>query len=674
MSLALQAETPPLGGSHADAGPWSPDASLGTPGIRAQVDPHGIVLLTVDLPGQSANTMSVAFKEELRSVVERLEQRPDLRGVVITSAKKTFFAGGDLRILIAVQPSQAQSFFDGLEWFKQTLRRLERLPIPVAVAINGAALGGGWEIGLCAHARFCLADERIPLGLPEAMLGLLPGAGGVNRMVRLLGLRRALPLLMDGRSFSPSQALSMGLLRGTAPDMPAVIEQARRWVREHPTPVVPWDQPGFEIPGLRRELPEVLRTAALQVLAHDQGRDPARQAILAAAVEGACLDMDSALRVETRYLTSLATQPVAKNMIQTHFFDATDIRGGKGRPADAPRADLRRIGLEVRTPGAPTLVLAHAAKRLHTVLHAPDAAALAAGQEALTDLLRQAVKAKRLTQERADAAPALVSGHIEEPGGQAAPEDLQIVATDTPSPTGGTPSLVVLRAESSATPCVDERPALRFIPALDGSLVEVVHSAHTPVACVAAAYDYVQLIGKTPVLVRESAGVEGAGEGYVARLGRAAGAEAGLLRQQGASDALIENASVQTGLVHGPLSLAERFGVALPPAAPGAAAAQATPEVREIQDRILFTIALTAARCLETGAIGSVREANIASILGVGFPRWTGGALQYVQQYGIARFVQQAEALAAQLGERFVPCAWLRHLAEQQATTLEVAP
>lgn len=639
--------------------------ALGTPGIQAQLDDEGIALLTVDLPGQSANTMSVAFKEELRTVVERLEQREGLRGVVITSAKKTFFAGGDLRILIAVQPAQAQSFFDGLEWFKQTLRRLERLPIPVAVAINGAALGGGWEICLCAHARFCLADERIPLGLPEATLGLLPGAGGVNRMVRLLGLQRALPLLMDGRSFSPSAARAMGLLHGTAPDMPAVIEQARQWIREHPTPVVSWDQPGFEIPGLRRELPEVLRTAPEQVLARDHGRDPARQAILAAAVEGACLDIDSALRVETRYLTSLATQPVAKNMIQTYFFDASDIRGGKGRPADAPRAELRRIGLDVRTPGAPALVLAHAAKRLHTVLQAPDAAALEACQRDVDDLLRQAVSAKRLTQERADAASALVSTHIAEPGREAATEDLRITVADTPAPAGGALSVVLLRAQEGAAPSTDERPALRFIPGVDGGLVEVVHSPRTPVAAVAAAYDYVQLIGKTPVLVRDT------GEGYVARLGRAVATEAGLLRQQGVADALIENASVQTGLAHGPLALAERFGVALP-AAPEKVD-QPLPDVREIQDRVLFAIALTAARCLEEGAIASVREANIASILGIGFPRWTGGALQYIQQYGIARFVHRADTLAAQWGERFAPCALLRTRAEQQAATIEVA-
>ncbi|MDO9434671.1 enoyl-CoA hydratase-related protein [Hydrogenophaga sp.] len=588
--------------------------TLSTPGIHAQVD-DGIALLTIDLPGQSANTMSVAFKEELRTVVERLEQAQGLRGIVITSGKKTFFAGGDLRTLIAVQPAQAPSFFDGLEWFKQTLRRLERLPIPVAVAINGAALGGGWEICLCAHARFCLADERIPLGLPEATLGLLPGAGGVNRMTRLLGLQRALPLLMDGRSFSPAKAQATGLLQGTAPDMAAVIALAHQWVLEHPHPVVPWDQPGFEVPDLRRDLPQVLRSAALHVIARDHGRDPARQAILAAAVEGACQDIDTALRIETRYLTSLATQQVAKNMIQTVFFDAADIRNGKGRPADGPRTELGTIGVDERLPDASALAQLHAAKRLSTGLRNDDTAAS---------------------------------------------DGLLLTVADSPLRPPGTPCAVVLPALSSAGKL--DLPALRFAPDVQGSLVEIVFTAQMPDTDVALIYDYVQRIGKTPLLVCD------AGEGYVARLGRAAAHEAGTLRQQGASDALIENASLQTDLAQGPLSLAERFGVALPVWQTGA---EPLPTVREIQDRILFAVALEAARCLETRRIASVREANIGSLLGIGFPRWTGGALQYIQQYGIARFVQSADALAARLGDRFTPCALLRELAARNAVRIE---
>jgi 3-hydroxyacyl-CoA dehydrogenase/enoyl-CoA hydratase/3-hydroxybutyryl-CoA epimerase len=650
MSLARTPEEARTAGRLAEG--LSESAALGTTGIQARVD-DGVALLTIDLPGQSANTMSVAFKEELLIVVERLERSDGLRGVIITSAKKTFFAGGDLRTLIAVQPTQAQSFFDGLEWFKQTLRRLERLPIPVAVAINGAALGGGWEICLCAHARFCLADERVPLGLPEATLGLLPGAGGVNRMVRLLGLQRALPLLMDGRSFSPSQALAMGLLQGTAPDMLAVIELARQWIDRHPKPVVPWDQPDFEIPNLRGELPQVLRSAAVQVLARDHGRDPARQAILSAAVEGARLDIDSALRVETRYLTLLATQQVAKNMIQTFFFEASDIRGGKSRPGDAPRAELRKIGLDVRTPGAAALALAHASTRIHTVLRADDAAQIDACRREIDSLLREAVNKRRMTQARADASAALVSTHVAQSGHEAMTEDLLLTMGDGP--------LHAVRMRGAPT---DDLPALRFIPGVEGALVEVVHGPRTPASTLAVVYDYVQLIGKTPVLVCD------AGEGYVARLGRAAATEGGLLRQQGASDALIENASLQTDLAQGPLALAERFGVALPPRQAGTSP---LPEVREIQDRILFAVALAAARCLEAGVVASVREANIGSILGIGFPRWTGGALQYIQQYGIARFVQHADALAARLGDRFTPCALLRGLAERNAALFEEA-
>ncbi len=646
---------------------------LSTEGIRASVD-DGIALLTIDLPGQSANTMSAAFKAELRVVVERLrqatEQAAGLRGVILTSAKKTFFAGGDLRTLIAVRPDQGQSFFDGLQSFKQTLRALERLPIPVAVAINGAALGGGWEICLCAHARFCLDDDKLLLGLPEATLGLLPGAGGVNRMTRLLGLARALPYLIEGRSFSPSQALGMGLLQGIAPDMPAVLAQARRWIDAHPVPCVPWDRDGFVIPKLRHDLDDVMQRWPLRLLAQGQGCYPARQAILAAAVEGACLDIDTALRVETRYLTHLATQQVAKNMIQTFFFEASDIRGGKTRPADVPRIDPRKVALHAGVSGAAALAFSQASRRLCTTLWAAEPHVLDACRASIDALLADAVHRGRMTAERAEAAAGLIG--VQVPGEPSWPAGADLVllgpaqAAAAASEPRDVPHVVVLDESEAATQVPAHLPALRLVGGVTGTLAEIVHGPATSPTALAAAFGYAQVTGRTPVHVRDS------GPGYVARLVRAAAQEGAIMRRQGASDALIENACEQTDMARGPLAMAAALDLEMP-ADLASASSQPAPQLREIQDRMLFIMALEALRCLEDGVVASVAEANIGSIAGAGFPRWTGGALQYIHQYGLERFVAHADRLAASLGERFAPTRLLRELAARGAQRVEVA-
>lgn len=643
---------------------------LSTDGIRASVE-DGIALLTIDLPGQSANTMSVAFKAQLREVVGRLQRAEGLRGVILASGKKTFFAGGDLRTLIAIQPDQARSFFDGLELFKQTLRALERLPFPVAVAINGAALGGGWEICLCAHARFCLADERVLLGLPEATLGLLPGAGGVTRMTRLLGLAAALPYLVEGRTFSPAQALGLGLLQGTAADMDGVLALARDWISRHPRPTAPWDRGDDAAPCLERDLPQVLRSAPLQLLARGQGRYPARQAILAAAVEGACLGIDDALRVETRYLTRLATQQVAKNMIQTFFFESGELKGGKVLPGDVPRVDPRRVALHAGMPAAPALAFAQASRRLRTTLWSARSAELAGCRAAIAARFEDGVRRGRMTAERAQSAMALIDEHVPVPGGATVPEGCDVVVLDEalvggwPGRDAGAPPwwIVVLPSGSAPGSASEPFPGLRFVPDLEGGLVEVVHGPQADPAAIAMAHAYAQAIGRTPILVRDDAG------GYVRRLVQAAVAEAAALRSEGASDALIENACEQTDMLRGPFALAEQFGIEMVPVV---ARGDNPPPLRDVQDRMLFALALEAARCLERGIVASVAEANIGSILGVGYPRWTGGALQYIHQYGLERFVSHAERLAADGAPRFSPPPLLRRLVAQGAQRIEV--
>ena len=213
-----------------------------TDAIRYEKGQDNIVVLTMDMPGQSANTMNAVYREAMGGIVERLErEKDDIAGVIVTSAKKTFFAGGDLNELIKVTKADAKPFYEMILKIKGQLRRLETLGKPVVAAINGAALGGGWEIALACHHRIALDSSSVQIGLPEVTLGLLPGGGGVVRMVRLLGLEKALPYLAEGKKVRPAAALKAGLIDELASDKDDLLVKARAWIVANPSPKQPWD-------------------------------------------------------------------------------------------------------------------------------------------------------------------------------------------------------------------------------------------------------------------------------------------------------------------------------------------------------------------------------------------------------------------------------------------------
>ena len=187
--------------------------------------------------------MNAAFADSLRRHLERLEaERDGVRGVIITSAKKTFFAGGDLRDLIRATPASAEQVFAGSMRVKRRLRRLETLGRPVVAAINGAALGGGYEITLACHHRVALDAPGTKIGCPEVTLGLLPGGGGVVRTVRLLGIADALlKVLLQGRQYAPQRALDAGLIHEVAADREDMLARARAFIDANPDARQPWD-------------------------------------------------------------------------------------------------------------------------------------------------------------------------------------------------------------------------------------------------------------------------------------------------------------------------------------------------------------------------------------------------------------------------------------------------
>ena len=317
--------------------------------IRYERGEDGIVVLTLDDPNQSANTMNAAYVASMGATVDRLEaEKEEIKGVVLTSAKKTFFAGGDLNDLKQVRPEHSAELAEGLKVVKGQLRRLETLGVPVVAAINGAALGGGLEICLATHCRIAVDDSKVKLGFPEVKLGLLPGGGGVVRSVRMFGIADALmKLLMQGKELRPDKALEMGLVDEVVPTVDDLLPAAKAWIEANPEAVQPWDADGYKMPGgtpsspsLAQNLPAFPANLRKQLKGANY---PAPHHIMAAAVEGAQVDFDNAIEIEGRYFVDLATGQVAKNMIQAFFFDLQEVNGTRNRPEEIEPFEPRKM-------------------------------------------------------------------------------------------------------------------------------------------------------------------------------------------------------------------------------------------------------------------------------------------------------------------------------------------
>src|SRR4051812_7096791 len=377
--------------------------------IRWEQDDDGIVTLILDDPNQSANTMNAAYAASMQATVERLEAEKDsIAGVVITSAKKTFFAGGDLNDLREATPEKSDEISGFVREGKALLRRLETLGKPVVAAINGAALGGGLEICLACHHRVIVDDPKAVVGFPEVQLGLLPGAGGVVRSVRMLGIVNALmQLLLQGKRLRPDKALELGVVDEVVASRDDLIPAARQWISANPEAQQPWDaDKKYKIPGgtpstpaLAANLPAFPANLRKQLKGANY---PAPHHIMAAAVEGAQVDFDNALEIEGRYFVDLVTGQVAKNMIQAFFFDLQQVNGDRGRPEGIQPFQAKKVVVLGAGMMGAAIAYVCAKAGIDVVLKDVELEAAEKGKGYSKTLVDKAVSRGRSTQEQAD--------------------------------------------------------------------------------------------------------------------------------------------------------------------------------------------------------------------------------------------------------------------------------
>ncbi|WP_326805208.1 3-hydroxyacyl-CoA dehydrogenase NAD-binding domain-containing protein [Streptomyces sp. NBC_01788] len=711
--------------------------------IRWEQDDTGVVTLVLDDPNQSANTMNQAFRDSLAAVADRLEaERESVRGVILTSAKKTFFAGGDLRDLIRVTPDTAQDLFDGGLALKRNLRRIETLGKPVVAAINGAALGGGYELALACHHRIALDTPGMKIGCPEVTLGLLPGGGGVVRSVRLLGITDALlKVLLQGTQYNARRAQENGLVDEVATSQDELLAKARAFIDANPEAGQPWDKPGYRIPGGTPANPKFaanLPAFPASLRKQTNGAPyPAPRNILAAAVEGAQVDFETAQVIEARYFVELAAGQTSKNMIQAFFFDLQAVNSGAGRPQGVEPRQVRKVA--VLGAGMMGAGIAYACARagIEVVLKDVSAEAAAKGRGYSEKLCAKAVAKGRTSQEKADAVlaritptaevadlagcDAVIEAVFEDPAlkHKVFQEIEQVVAPDALLCSNASTLPITLLAEGV------ERQAdfigLHFFSPVDKMpLVEIIRGERTGDEALARAFDLVRQINKTPIVVNDSRGF------FTSRVIGQFINEGVAMVGEGIEPASVEQAAAQAGYPAKVLSLMDELTLTLPrkiraesrraveeaggtwtphPADavvdrmvdefgrtgrrggagfydyaedgsrtgiwPGLREHFSKPgyeiPFRDMQERMLFAEALDTVRLLEEGVLTSVADANIGSVLGIGFPGWTGGVLQYVNGYegGLPGFVARARELAGRYGERFAPPALLVAKAEK---------
>ena len=309
-------------------------------------DQQNIVTITMDMDGRSTNVINEEFSQLWIEALEKLENEKILTGVIITSAKKTFLAGGDLDMIFKLDDPMLT--FELAENLKERQRRLENLRKPIVAAINGTALGGGLEIALCCNYRVVLNDPNIKIGFPEVTLGILPAAGGIVRSIRLLGLETALPFLMEGKQVNPDTAKKVGFIDDTVETLEELFTKAKQYILTNSEVCQPWDKKGYKIPGGTAQHPNIAQMLAIApaiLRKKTKGNYPAPEAILSAAVEGSLVDFETASRIESRYFVELVTGKVAKNMINAFWFQLNKIKSGSSRPKDIPYIETNKLGV-----------------------------------------------------------------------------------------------------------------------------------------------------------------------------------------------------------------------------------------------------------------------------------------------------------------------------------------
>jgi 3-hydroxyacyl-CoA dehydrogenase / enoyl-CoA hydratase / 3-hydroxybutyryl-CoA epimerase len=547
--------------------------------IDFTVDADGIALLTIDVKERSMNVMTPEFLDDLSEAVDRLAAEEKIKGAVITSGKDSFMAGADLIGLVESygERTDAAQVYSMCKDLQQTLRRLETCGKPVAAAINGTALGGGLEVCLACHYRVVANNPKAVLGLPEVLVGLLPGGGGTQRLPRLIGQEAALQLITQGKHVKPADALEVGFVDQMVA-AGSEVDVAKAWVLDSGDAIAPWDKKGFKVPGgaglLNPKSVQTLMfgTSLLQKMTNHNY--PAPIAIMSAVYEGLVLPIDKALDVETKYFVSLLMDPVSRNMMRTLFVNKGAADKLVARPAGPAKRPVTKLGILGSGMMGAGIAFVSAKAGMQVVLLDTSEEKAEFGKDYSRKLVQKRVDRGRMSAGKADELLDRIQTTTDyenlkscELVIEAVFEDRQIKADVTAKAEAVMPDDAIFASNTSTLPIsglaeTSVRPAqfigIHFFSPVDKMpLVEVIVGKETDDVAIAQALDYIQQIRKTPIVVNDSRGF------YTSRVFGVFSREGINMLAEGVNPALIENTARHAGMPVGPLAVTDEVSIGL---------------------------------------------------------------------------------------------------------------
>ncbi|GAA4828796.1 3-hydroxyacyl-CoA dehydrogenase NAD-binding domain-containing protein [Algivirga pacifica] len=694
--------------------------------ITSQLDSQGILTLTLNDVKAPVNTlgeqMLVHFKTALTQVTEET-----CKGVIITSSKKDFLVGADIKAALA----NRSLFLELVKEFKQLYRQLETCGKPVVAAINGTVLGGGYELCLACHHRIALKNKNIKIGLPEVGLGLLPGAGGTLRLPRLIGIEKAMTPLLTGTNYSPQEALELGLVDELVEDLDTLLAKAKSWIAEHEGVEQPWDQKGYTLPGGTVDRPEIGMTllgTSGNILKKTYGNYISPKAILNAVYEGVQLPFDQASLVEDRYFKQCVLSDAARNMMRTFFVSRQKIKARR-EGVDHSIQCIGIIGAGLMGSG---IAYAAASKGIRVLLKDISLEKAHQGKSYTERILKKRIVKGESTASEVEgileniqtvstyedfkACDLVIEAVVEERSvkGQVIQEVQQYLRKDALL-ASNTSTLPIAGLSTNSLQPKNFIGLHFFSPVEKMTLVEIIKAKETSLECVHRCIDFVKSLGKLPIVVRDNRGF------YTSRVFSTYITEGLYCILEGVRPALLENAGEISGMPMGPLEIADAVGLDLvchihqqvhqdtgeeysevydvvrllvedldrtgKKAGKGFyeypeegekylwkemetyfPAIIQQPSVEALKERLLIIQALETVRCLEEGIIKNIEDADVGSVLGWGFPAYTGGVISYIDTMGVATFVRKCQELQEVYGERFKPTIGLKEMAVHQVT------
>ncbi len=690
--------------------------------FRFEKNRNQIGTLTLDMKDRSANVINGEFIQEFQQTVKKIFADSELKGLIITSAKNDFVAGGDLEFIQAMKTVEEGT--KSLSVLHESFRFLETQGKPVVAAINGTALGGGLELALACHYRICLREKKLQLGLPEVTLGLLPGGGGTQRLPRLIGIQPAIEILTQGNKFDPEKGLKIGVVNELVDTPQALMEAADKWILQNPQAKQPWDMEKYKVPGGAVQSPGAYMVfAASNAMAREKTHNnyPAPQAILSCVYEGLQVPFEAGLKIEIRQFIHLATGVVAKNMIRTLFFGIQQCNKGANRPKDIGPMPVQKVGVLGAGMMGAAIAYVSAQAGINVVLKDVSQEAAEKGKAYSTKLCDGLIEKRRMTAEQKEKLLALIQPTTDPTAVsdcdlviETVIEDRKIKARVTQESEEVMAPKAIMASNTSTLPITGLAEASRrpenliglhfFSPVDKMPLVEIILGEKTGKEAIAKCMDYVQQIKKTPIVVSDGRGF------YTSRVFTTYIAEGISLLKEGVDPVLIENAGELAGMPVGPLAVADEVSIDLmyhimkqtaediglekidrtcfdvskqfvedlkrlgrksgagfyeypaqgkkhlwPKLRELFPLMKTQPTVESVRDRLLAIQALESWRCFEEKILHSVRDADVGSILGWGFPAYTGGTLSYIDMVGVRAFTERCQELAQKYGARFAP-------------------